>query len=199
MAKAVTIHPKKLAGRWREGYALDYHSVSSVYIGDNQFGHPEFDTTRSAVGDLLYRLKYGRDQSTIDPLVGAATRFIRSWKPGADVIIPVPPSRARAMQPVMLLGEAIAKRLKLPFEPTWIKKTKKLPELKNVYDFDERSRLLADAHKVATSRVKDHIVLLFDDLYRSGATMNAIAEVLYDRGKVADVFAFTITKTRSNR
>jgi len=42
-------------------------------------------------------------------------------------------------------------------------------------------------------------VLLFDDLYRSGATMNAIAAALLDEGGAADVFALAITRTRSKR
>jgi len=40
---------------------------------------------------------------------------------------------------------------------------------------------------------------LFDDLYRSGATMDAITTALYEQGKAADVFALTITRTRSFR
>ena len=41
--------------------------------------------------------------------------------------------------------------------------------------------------------------LLFDDLYRSGATMNEITTTLYDQGSAADVFVLTITRTRSNQ
>jgi len=39
---------------------------------------------------------------------------------------------------------------------------------------DERLRLLEGAHTVKASVVRGQKVLLFDDLYRSGATMNAI-------------------------
>jgi competence protein ComFC len=42
-------------------------------------------------------------------------------------------------------------------------------------------------------------ILLFDDLYRSGATMDAITAELYESGKAMDVFALTITRTRSNQ
>ncbi len=38
-----------------------------------------------------------------------------------------------------------------------------------------------------------------DDLYRSGATMDAITRALYDQGSAADVFALAITRTRSNQ
>jgi hypothetical protein len=37
------------------------------------------------------------------------------------------------------------------------------------------------------------------DLYRSGATMDAITAALYDDGRVADVFALTVTRTRSHQ
>jgi competence protein ComFC len=42
-------------------------------------------------------------------------------------------------------------------------------------------------------------VLLFDDLYRSGATMSSIAAALHDQGGSGDVFALTVTRTRSRR
>lgn len=43
------------------------------------------------------------------------------------------------------------------------------------------------------------MVLLFDDLYRSGVTMNAVSSLLYEKGGVAHVSALTITRTRSNQ
>lgn len=76
---------------------------------------------------------------------------------------------------------------------------REVPELKNVYDFNERDALLAGAHRIDRTQVEGRKVLLFDDLYRSGATMNAISSALYDSGAAADVFSLTITKTRSNQ
>jgi predicted amidophosphoribosyltransferase len=42
-------------------------------------------------------------------------------------------------------------------------------------------------------------VLLVDDLYRSGATLNAITDLLLTEGKAASVSVLTITRTRSNQ
>lgn len=70
-------------------------------------------------------------------------------------------------------------------------------ELKNVHEFDERLRLLEGVREVDQTMAQGVRVLLFDDLYRSGATMNAITEVLNDDGGAAEVFALTITRTRS--
>jgi len=144
-----------------------------------------------------FKLKYKSDQSVISELVEAAASFVTSWNPGIDLIVPVPPSRARTLQPVLLLGEALGRRLKLPFDPNCIKKVRDAPELKDVFDYDERLRLLAGMHEVESKSVQGRGILLFDDLYRSGATMNAITAALYDQGGAAEVFALTITRARS--
>jgi competence protein ComFC len=118
---------------------------------------------------------------------------------GVDIIIPVPPTRARAAQPVLVLAEGISKGLNLSYAPACVTRTRDVPELKNVYDYDERIRLLSGAHAVDRQRVAGRRVLLFDDLYRSGATMNAITAALYEDGSAKDVFALALTRTRSNQ
>ena len=35
-SEVIVIHPQRLPGRWRDGYALDVHTVSSTYLGDDQ-------------------------------------------------------------------------------------------------------------------------------------------------------------------
>ena len=76
-------------------------------------------------------------------------------------------------------------------------RTRNVPQLKNISDLDERAKLLEGLHAVDKSVTRDKSVLLFDDLYRSGATMNAITTELYETGEATDVFALTITRTRS--
>lgn len=192
------IKPMRIPGRWREGFVLDYHTQGSTYIGDDEYGHPMFDTKRSEVGELLYRLKYRSDSSVLEELVVTAARFVQSWNPGATVIIPVPPSRSRRpQQPVHVIAEALGKQVGIPVALNGVTRTKETPELKNVYAYDERLRLLEGAHAVEASVVSGQRVLLFDDLYRSGATMNAITAALYDQGGVVDVYALALTRTRS--
>jgi len=59
--------------------------------------------------------------------------------------------------------------------------------------------LLDGLFAVDPAATKGQHILLFDDLYRSGATMNAITSVLLGLGQAASVNALTITRTRSNR
>lgn len=199
----VNINPKKIVGRWRAGCALDLHTISSTFLGVDEYGNDRFDNTYSEIGKLLYQLKYKSDESTVPAIVDAAVGLVERWKDRGglvvDVLVPVPPSRHRAKQPVLLLAEALALRLGVPCATNAVTKIRDIPELKNVFDLNERDRLLDGAHAVDKAQIEGRNVLLFDDLYRSGATMNAIASALYDSGVAADVFALTITKTRSNQ
>lgn len=192
-----SIQPTKIPGRWREGFALDYHTVSSEFLGHDEFGHPRFETKRTELGELLYRLKYGSDRAVIDEIVDAAAKFIDSWKPKVSVILAVPPSKPRAQQPVVLLAEALGKRLNLPVKVDTVTRIKTVSELKDVFEYGARVKLLQGVHTVDRKITEEQSVLLFDDLFRSGATMNSITDVLYEEGKAKEVFALTITRTRS--
>jgi competence protein ComFC len=188
---------RKIYGSWKEGYVLDLHSTGSTCIGDNEFGHPQFDTHRTEIGELLFRLKYRADESAAKELVDAASDFIRSWGANPSIIIPVPPTRIyRRLQPVARLADGLGKRLKIPVAHDAIRKLKQFAELKNVYDAEERRKLLEGAFEINAARATGHRVLLVDDLYRSGATMNAIAQGLTRSGASA-VFVFAFTQTRS--
>jgi len=190
------INPVLIPGRWREGYALDVHTVSSMYLGDDEYGHPIYDTKRSELGELLLRLKYRADFSGVDELVEAAAGFLRQWNREIDLILPVPPTRPRPQQPVLALAQGIGTSLSIPVRPDCISKSKQIPELKDVHEFHRRSELLRGAHFIEQSVVENRNVLLFDDLFRSGATLNAITSTLYDQSRAANVYALTITRTR---
>ena len=65
------MNPMKIPGRWREGYVLDFHTLGSTYLGDDESGYPVFDTKRTELGDLLCRLKYRSDVAVLEDLVPA--------------------------------------------------------------------------------------------------------------------------------
>jgi len=171
--------------------------ISSTFLGRNEFGHPVFDTKRTEIGQLPYRLKNRSDPSGVDQIIDTAVDFVRSWNPRIDAIVPVPPSQWRKRQPVFVLASGLGERLSVSVIQNCVTRVKKLPQLKNVNDFAERKRLLEEAHSVDPALVSKKNVLLFDDLYQSGATMNAVASVLYDSGDASDVFALAITRTQN--
>jgi competence protein ComFC len=192
------IHPIRIPGRWADGRALDFHTVRSTYLGHDEFGHPQFDTVRSPVGELLYRLKYRDDRSVVDEIAETAAAFVRGWLPPIDLVAPVPPSRERTTQPVLVVAAELAGRLAVPLAQC-IRRTRIVPQLKDVFDYDERWRLLEGLHEVDDGVVRGKRVLLFDDLFRSGATMNSITAGLYEQAGASAVYALTLTRTRSTQ
>jgi hypothetical protein len=60
------VRPRKISGKWRKGFALDLHTVSSTFVGHDEYGHPRFDTERTEIGELLYRLKNRSDEGVVE-------------------------------------------------------------------------------------------------------------------------------------
>jgi predicted amidophosphoribosyltransferase len=192
------IHPREITGRWVRGIALDVHTVSSSYAGVNEFGRDVFDTVRSELGELLVRLKYRGDQTAATEIIATAVQYLRPNLGKFDRIIPVPPSAERAVQPVLLLANGIGEALGVPVIDC-ITTTRPATQLKNITDPNQRREALDGLYDVDPAHTEGGNILLFDDLFRSGATMNAITDVLLGKGKAASVRAFTITRTRSNQ
>jgi len=192
----VQLNPRQVRGYWDDGFTLDRHIQSSQYIGENEYGHPQFETTRTELGELLFKLKYRGDQSAVVPIAQAASDFVKNWNPGIDLIVPVPPSKSRVVQPLFQIANEVGKLLNLPVDKASVRKSKATPELKNV-DHAKRIELLAEAHSISGDVLKGRRVLLFDDLYQSGATLNAIGRLLREAGGASAVFALALTRARN--
>ena len=192
----VTINPKRIRGKWTLGHALDVHVVSSTHLGINEHGHDVFDTRRSGVGELLYQLKYRSDVSAADKIIEVAVAFLRRSRSRFDLIVPVPPSARRRVQPVITLAQGIGEMLDLPVVEC-VTTTRPATQLKGVMGSDRRKELLDGLYDVDHTRTKGKSILLFDDVYHSGATMNAVTDLLLSQGKAATVRALTVTKARS--
>ena len=148
------------------------------------------------MGELVFRLKNRNDRDTLDVIGETAAAFIERWNPSFDQIVPVPPSRKRAFQPVVEIAKAISSRLAKRMNPNAIIKTKDTPQLKDVFIYKERLRLLEGAFTVDRDTVRDSRILLVDDLYRSGATATVVARDLLAGGAAA-VYMLAMTKTRT--
>ena len=194
----VKLNPQKIEGKWKSGIALDFHTTSSTPIGNNEFGHMQFETLRPEIAELLFQLKYRNSQTSGPKIIEAASGFLISHRTKFNLMIPVPPSATRAVQPVIVLANGIGSAIGLPVADC-ITKTRPTNELKGVTDLAARKLLLEGLYSVDSIQTKGKRILLFDDLYRSGATMNAITDMLFAQGEVASVSVLTITKTRSNQ
>ncbi|MCD6492754.1 MAG: ComF family protein [Archaeoglobaceae archaeon] len=186
-----------LNGNWKAGWAIELHTLSSIPLGDGTF-----DTTYTETGESLHRLKYHNDFSQIAILAEKVVEFLntRLVTPYLSAILPVPPSNLdRTKQPVYEIAKEVGKALNIFVDFDYLYKKKKTEQLKDISDPDEREKILKDAFGIKDLRYRGKKVLLFDDLYRSGATLREITKLLYEKGGVQDVYVLTLTKTRTKR
>lgn len=193
------INAARIKGPWNVGYTLDVHTVSSTFLGYNAAGYPQFDSTRSEIGELLYQLKYSGDKGAVKKLASVAAEFVRSKELVIDMVVPLPPSKKRSVQPVVLIARELASQLQIDFGDGVLRKIKETPELKSMEDIDERRNALSEAFEADSRELEGRRILLLDDLYRSGASMSAAASTLVDGGRAAYVATLALTRTRTNR
>ena len=111
-----------------------------------------------------------------------------------DAIIPVPvhsrKKRERGYNQAALFGRELAKRMGLPFWKEGLKRsiyTLPQKELNNV----ERLKNLEKAFHIGKNNVKLKKILVVDDIYTTGATLEACSRVLL-QGEAAKVYTLTV-------
>ncbi|MFN0166603.1 MAG: hypothetical protein ACKV22_09230 [Bryobacteraceae bacterium] len=77
-----------------------------------------------------------------------------------------------------------------------ITKVKSTAQLKDVFELAKRTELLQDAFAVDRAMTSGKKILVFDDLYRSGATAGTISRLLASEGGAKAVYLPTLTQTR---
>jgi predicted amidophosphoribosyltransferase len=190
------ILPTTIQGPWRAGFVLDYHTISTRFMGRDSSGRPIYDNKYTELGSLLHKLKYDGEESAVTEIAGTVVGFLATWRPPVTMIVPMPPSRARRTQPVVRLAFEIGKRLGMSVSIDAVKKVERTPQLKDISDFDSKCNLLATAFRVRGPVVSGQQVLLLDDLYDSGATMYSVTKALCAEGSVAEVYVLALTRTR---
>ena len=196
----VTINPQELNGSWVQGYAMDLHTLSSEFLGYDDCGHPHFDTQYSEMGSLLYKLKYQQNYSVVNEIVAPIIDFIMSVYNDIpfDMVVPIPPSTPRNVQPVDLLAQALASGLGISCQNCIVSLNSE--PVKNIVDPAERLNAVQNKYQLGqNANVNGKCILLLDDLFRSGTTMDVITNILLNQGKASSVYAFAVTKTRIHR
>ena len=189
----------EVKGNWKKGLAYDVHTLSSTYLGPDEFGHDRWDSTRSEMGKLVYQLKYKNDKLVVGKIVDLITGKIKGIEK-FDLIIPIPSTKKnRPYQPVEEIARELGRRKRIKVL-NLLGKEAGGAELKNVDDQKEREKLLKGRIFISDDfDISGKNVLLLDDLYRSGATLSTATDVLYKKAKVENVCVLTMTKTRSRR
>ena len=161
-----------------------------------------FDNTYTDIGYALNQLKYHHSTEKLNYLGNQLVKFMntRMVTPYLDVILPVPPSNQRDIQPVYEIASLLAKGVDKKIDFNFLLKNRSTSQLKSMQDPQERERELSGVFSLRNPTLyQGKKILLVDDLYRSGSTLKEITRVLYEQGKVSNVYVVTLTKTRVNR
>ena len=143
----------------------------------------EYKSIRKSV----YRFKYSGRSEYADYYGKAMAHYlgdtIREWNP--DVIIPVPLHKKklakRGYNQSALLASGLARELGIPFAENLVKRTKNTIPMKEL-DAHQRQINLKNAFIVALNDVKLDTIVVVDDIYTTGSTIDAVAAVLKDAG-----------------
>lgn len=176
-------HPRPLTGNWHKGFALDFHSS---YTGANW--------NRSGIGDLTYRLKYQSDITAIPALTEHTCKLFDAHPDmnQFDIIFPVPSSRQLGFNPVYEFCKELGHVLSRPMK-TSITKTRQTKPQKEMQTLPQKRDNVAGAFAI-NSDITGKCILLVDDLFDSGATLEEITKLLL-KHKAAQVNVLTLTRT----
>ena len=177
------------------GWVLDKHSVKSTYVRDNSFGRPQFDTTRTEAGEATYQLKYRSQWDRVPILAHALAEHIWPKFEAVGFVVPMPPSTDRNRQPVNEVAQELGRLKAVPVFEGLLLRTATDKPLKDMKLKDEK---IAALH--GRFRIEDEIsndgrwnVLLLDDLFDTGASMETAATALKTYGKVRRIYVAALT------
>ena len=191
----VKTNVRQIQGPWSLGYTLDKHTISSTYIGDDNYGHAIFDTKRTEVGESLYQLKYKSDHSQATVLAEQIVHSLWHFFPGTSFVLPMPPSKPRALQPVTAIARAVGAKTGVRCLEHLLLKNTATAQIKDIGARDDRATALSSAFRVADVLPDGmHDVLLIDDLYDTGSSLEAATRTLQQYPKIRRVFVTAVTR-----
>lgn len=145
----------------------------------------------------IHQWKY-QEKTSLTSFFGEkmAEGFFQYWNPSAiDLLLPVPLHprrlRERGFNQSLLLAKALSRRTGIPYRKRLLQKIKSTPPLMELRS-GERERVIKGAFRIIKKEeIAGKSILLVDDVYTTGATVNECARVLL-AGGAARVDVFTL-------
>ena len=178
----------------------DEDSLFSGYCAMCRHNTRHFDSVRSVfayqgvVRSAVYRLKYSCARY-LAPYFAAYLADLYLADPiEVDLVVCVPlhrdRRRSRGFNQAHLIARSFAERMRLPYVPEALIKTKKT-QSQTKLSFRERQDNLAGAFSADASLVAGKRVLVVDDVLTTGATLSEVAHTLKKAGAV-HVYGLTL-------
>ncbi|EOS25748.1 comF family protein [Lachnospiraceae bacterium 3-1] len=152
---------------------------------------------KGIVRDSLYRFKYHNRQEYAEYYSSELIREYGEWinKCNIQAVVPIPLSKKRLRQrgfnQAALVARKIGKKMNLPVFCDVLLRIKDTKAQKELND-EERKNNLKRAFKTRTNKVQLDHILLIDDIYTTGSTMNEAAKEL-KRAGVEKIYCLSVS------
>ncbi len=144
----------------------------------------------------IYRFKYGKRKEYAEffgkEMAEHFAKTIRLWQPQALIPVPIHKERerTRGYNQAGLLAVELGKQIGIPVVTDLIVRHRKTIPLKEL-KASERENNLKRAFKIGKNDVKLSTIIIIDDIYTTGSTVNAMAEVLKTAG-IDKIYVLTL-------
>ncbi|MEB2854098.1 ComF family protein [Pseudomonas atacamensis] len=192
------VQVKQIFGSWDLGYTLHKHTISSTHMGHDNNGNSIWDTKRSEPGQALFQLKYRNDYTQVGPIAAELQKTLIPLFQNIGMIIPMPASNVRARQPVDEIANELGRLANIRVFNNIIVKSpapQGSSQLKDMATRQEKDAALAGRFSINPVIKNEGCwnALLLDDLFDSGATMDAVCKVLKTYPKINKIYAAAVT------
>jgi ComF family protein len=157
--------------------------------------HRKYFTIARALGafegslqEAIHRWKY-EGKTYLTPFFAdwMAEGLNRHWEPGSlDLLIPVPLHtrrlRERGFNQALLLVRELSRRTGIPYRKSILQKKKSTIPQVNLSGVEREKELRGTFHVIGKEELSGLSVLLIDDVYTTGATVNECSKVLLRGG-----------------
>ncbi len=170
-----------------EEYCTDCKEAEHVFIMGRALY--EYHSVRAA----LYRFKYHGKREYAAIFAKEISVYLGDFirRVGPDGLIPVPIHPGRCMErgynQALELARALGKEMNIPVYDNFVRRRINTKPLKNMSP-TERQNSLKKAFILGENVVKLSTVIIIDDIYTTGATIDAVAKVLLTAGPMKIYF-----------
>ncbi len=176
------------------GFPFEYDVMENALCGRCSVREPNYDHARAALAyddgsrALILSFKHGGRTEGLKSFAAQMRRAGRDILKDADYLVPVPlhPTRLikRRYNQATLLARALAKICDIEFDPDILNRIKKT-ESQGKFKARQRFQNVKGAFSVrerALSRIQDKHIVIIDDVFTTGATLDSCANILKRAG-----------------
>ena len=177
-----------------DAYCEDCRKKTHVFLQ----GTAVFDY--GSMADSIFRFKYGGRQEYAHfygrEMYERKKEWLAAIKPDALIPVPIHSSRKRkrGYNQAEVLARALSEHCGIPVYADLIGRTQKTLPQKNLTR-RERQNILKKAFKILRNDVKLSTIVIIDDIYTTGSTIDAVATTLQEAG-ITKIYHMTLAAGR---